>query len=285
MSVFRIGFLPRNESFVFPGCEVMAVPHYADVAEAIKKCRLPNCDPVEGFVYPERGQHLFRLPASHEIRLNDETYVTGSGREIPAFITHFLGLLHGAWLQFDDWWFDRRVPADARPPFHLTRHEASQVLETGLRTWLKWKPAIRARMTNALYMYCRSRSYDWEWERFAIDYWVTDGLWRTAKQLGRVCEVKPVRHAEQMNYLCDGLGLHQDAQRVAQIVDLRNELMHEALWDGGQPGTARSSVTLEAPPNLHRFNLRVFLALLGIRAGFVATPWHFGGTFVLDLKN
>ena len=35
----------------------------------------------------------------------------------------------------------------------------------------------------------------------------------------------------------DRYGLFHDAERMRRIVELRNELFHEALWVGGTPGT------------------------------------------------
>lgn len=134
-----------------------------------------------------------------------------------------------------------------------------------------------------MFMHCRSGSYEWPWERFAIDYWVMDALWKTAQARGRVTQ-SGVSHAQRMSALCEKLGLHSDPTRTKAIVNLRNDLMHEALWDSKQPGESSSPESVEMPLALHRFNTRVFLAILSIPAAFIQTPWSCMGTFKFGLQ-
>ena len=293
MSQFRIGFLLRGSSFRFGDSVVEVLPTYAAPATQVEKE-----GQADGFLYPpvvmravsgqpepaaKRPAHLFQLPASHEIRLDGRATKQPDERQVAAFVMHFLGVLHGVWLQFEDCWFDRRVPVIPHQSFSLTPDEAGRVIRSALDTWLSWPPKERTRVTNALFMHCRSASYDWEWERFAVDYWVTDGIWRTAETL-KLVNSSVGGHAKRINVLCKEFGVHEDANRVRAIVELRKGLMHEALWDEVQPGTARSAVTLEVPWNLRRLNLRLFLAILGVRADFTATPWWCGGTWAFGLK-
>ena len=292
MSRFAVGFLLCDSSFRFDRGLAEVVPTYSERARQVE-----HDSQSDGFIYPpvvmggvhgrpdpatRRPAHLFRLPASHDLTFDASFGLTDATRHVPAFVMHFLGLLHGVWLQFEDWWFDRRVPAIPRQSFYLTPDEVGTVVSTALATWLSWPQPEQARMINALFMHCRSVSYDWEWEGFAVDYWVTDSLWKTAEALELVSPLG--RHAERINVLCDRFGLAKDPDRVKLIVDLRNGLMHEALWDKVQPGTAFSPITIEAPLNLRGLNLRLFLAMLGIRADFIHRGWWYYGTWAFALK-
>ncbi|MEW6251806.1 MAG: hypothetical protein AB1716_14265 [Planctomycetota bacterium] len=81
-------------------------------------------------------------------------------------------------------------------------------------------------------------------------------------------------------------------ERAEAIVTLRDGLFHESLWHGEQPGTVprpkpaepgRTAYDcLELSLNLHALNVRLILALLGVKAKFISTPWSSCGHFPFE---
>ncbi len=60
---------------------------------------------------------------------------------------------------------------------------------------------------------------------------------------------------------------------MEKIVELRNELIHEAVWAGDMPGWPPSGARAHYPRHLHQFNQRLLLALLGIEADYIESEW------------
>lgn len=66
--------------------------------------------------------------------------------------------------------------------------------------------------------------------------------------------------------------LHEST--IKRIVDRRNALFHEALWEGAQPSGGGSSLGFYDVFALHRLNQRLICAVLGYQNLFVCSPWH-----------
>src|SRR5207249_1122143 len=115
-------------------------------------------------------------------------------------------------------------------------------------------------ITNVLFMHSRVPSYEWDWERFTMEYMVFDGCWKLARLR---YHVKDLPHSDRIKTICQRFSIPCDNDLVRRIVTLRNNLLHETLWDGSQPCTAASVDACQQPDNLRRLNQRVIPALLG----------------------
>jgi len=281
----EVGFLDRNLTVEFGSGRVYAVADFEERSRLVKEA-----SNVDGFYYPprewretvrgtrrkkiprtDRPAHLFQLPSSHVIELPGRWSAESYRRGLSAFVMHLLAYLHGTRLQFHDWWFDCRVPVNARQDFFVPERQVGPTLDVALKTWRSWTPRQRRMATNVLFMHCRSPSYDWDWERFMIEYMVTDGCWRlTAPQL-RLRRNPP--HADRISLMCRHFGLRSRKRRFEQFVRLRNELQHETLWAGKMPGTAVPDA-FGAYYDLRRLNLRLIAAVLDLKKKvLVRTAW------------
>jgi hypothetical protein len=135
-------------------------------------------------------------------------------------------------------------------------------------------------MINVLFMQSRAPSYEWDWEQFSIEYMVLDGCYKLATSLGIIKE-KP-SHADRIKALCRTFGIPINDELVGKIVNFRNELFHETLWDGSQPCTAESSFAFVLPFHLRRLNQRLIPALLGYKTQYIQTQWWVLGVFPFD---
>jgi hypothetical protein len=278
------GFLPIDRTITFDDGVIQPAPSLpADIA------LIKQTTHRDGHLYPplihdaalyvfepwgeatERPAHLYRLPVSHVLRLDsipiENTFRLGDG----SFLMHFVGLMFGYRLQFGDWWFDGRLPMFPRhwrvpPP--LNREGA--LLSDGYRLWRTWPPPERTRFTNLLYMHVRSVTYEWDWERFAVNYMVFDGCYRTAVALGLVAQAR--NHAARLDVMLQWLQMPPNNQVMSDLVRFRNDLFHEALWDRRQPGGGSMTGPAQAD-HLSRINDRLLFGLAGYRGPYLTVPW------------
>jgi len=280
----RFGFLNCKWTIEFKGGTVSPVPEFDEIAVQVHKHT--NQD---GFLYPsltrwikesgeeipgtERPELLYQVPASHELSLSTscttEELRIGSG----AFVIHLLAYLFGTRLQFHDWWFDGRIPIQLKThKITFTKATAEDFLSHCYQTWQGfWAEKEQKLLTNVLYMHSRAPSYEWDWERFMIEYMVLDGCWRLAKLWSG--NKDRVKHADRICILCKEFKIPFEDQLVKKIVKLRNDLFHQTLWDGSQPGTTVSEDAFRQPDNLRRLNQRLIPALLGYKTPYVKTGW------------
>ena len=115
-------------------------------------------------------------------------------------IIHLLGYLHGTWLQFSDWWFDSRVPLKQGHNIHFIESTAEHFLSHAYKEWQTWHPTVRQRFTNILFMLNRAPSYEWDWERFVIEYMVLDACYKTGTDLKLF--KKAESHSKRIDRMC-----------------------------------------------------------------------------------
>jgi hypothetical protein len=134
-------------------------------------------------------------------------------------------------------------------------------------------------MTNVLFMHSRAPSYEWDWERFTIEYMVLDGCWKLAESIHGI---KGKYHSDRIEKFCKKFAIPYEVKRVNSLVALRNELFHETLWDRSQPCTAVAADTFLKPYDLRQLNQRLIPALLGYNNRYVHTIWWSRGAFQFD---
>jgi hypothetical protein len=230
-------------------------------------------EPVRG---SRRQALLFTLPITHTILIEDRIRQRDYGHGDEAFLLHALAYLFGTRLQFSKWFVDMRLPVtkDTRD-FFLKYNSASTFLSLAYATWRGWPAEAQGRVVNALYMNSRSPSYEWDWERFAVDYMVFDALYRTAHEVyGVDCQ----SHRDRLTKMCERFGVPVEQNWLTAIYQLRNELFHESLWDGHQPGLATSEDAFRAVQNLRYLNMRLIAGVLGYAGDYLHTEWWRLGT-------
>jgi hypothetical protein len=120
-------------------------------------------------------------------------------------------------------------------------------------------------------MFNRAPSYELDWEHFAIEYMVFDALYKTATELNLTPTTRI--HPERFDRLCSTFNIPENAAKKEQFVDLRNDLMHETLWDGGHPESPDSDEACLCRFHLRRLNQRLIPAILGYGNDFVRSDW------------
>lgn len=300
MKTDRFGFLPCDWTLKFDGGEISPIREITKVRKRVEKLTNPD-----GFLYAphsyrvtlnprtqkrsrkvpgtDRPALLHPVPPSHQLDLTDSMSQEELRRGAGGFLIHLLAYLFGIRLQFHDWWFDSRVPIRMYQThnIHVRPATVEDFLSHSYKTWRNWGPTEQMLMTNVLFMHSRAPSYEWDWERFTIEYMVLDGCWRLAKL---IYGIKGKRHSERIKKLCGKFAIRYDATRVNKLVTLRNELFHETLWDSSQPCTAVVVDTFMKPNDLRQLNQRLIPALLGYNNRYVHTIWWSRGAFQFDSR-
>ena len=161
---------------------------------------------------------------------------------------------------------------------HVNKAVAGDFLSNCYQIWRKWPERKQKLISNLLFMHSRAPSYEWDWERFMIEYMVFDGCW---KLFGYIGEKEP-GHGDRIKTLCDEWSIPSDDTLIKSIVVLRNDLFHETFWDKSQPCTGVSSEAFLQAYNLRRLNQRLIPALLGYNNSYVRTSWWSLGTCLFE---
>jgi hypothetical protein len=218
----------------------------------------------------ERPAQLHRLPASHELRLEQAPIDNDFRRNDGAFLMYLAGYLYGYRLQFYDWWFDGRINMKKSHNVLVRDDKAADFFSKCYSVWKRWPRDTRGYFTNILYMNSRLELYEWDWERFMIAYMVFDACYKQAKEMG---QVKSCSHANRIEKMCKRYGLYCDTSLSGKIAGLRNALFHEALWDGGQPCSSGGLKSFDHTKCLRGINHRLIPAILGYSTEYVGTHW------------
>jgi len=288
------GFLPRWIAVEFSRGAIRPLEHFLRRKAAVEK--RTNAD---GYIYPpyqhtleasmvdgqvrrvprsRRPAPLYRIIPSHSLELrgvaSDRDEVRrGEG----GFVMHFLSLIYGGRYQFFDWWFDGRVQMGK--DFEFASPELERVascIDRALATYDAWSANQRMVATNAMYLFGRTGVHERESDRFQAEYQVADAAWRLAWLDGKIAGGPTGRlppHERRLNELCQACDLAEDPTVVTKLVALRNPLLHEALWDGGMPGTPQSDTSFHASYWLHRLSQRALLAVLGMKGEYLRSAW------------
>jgi len=237
------GYLPYKSNIEFNEGRITPVKEFDKVSKWVD-----NYVNQDGFIYPpierqmkldittmkylgeipksERPALLQRIPPSHELCLysldENKNIREGAG----AFIIHLLAYLFGVRLQFYDWWFDGRVPIKSTHNICFSEKTVEKFLYHCYQIWSSWSEENQKRIINVLYMHSRAPSYEWDWERFMIEYMVLDGCWKLAELVYKLTGKK---HKGRINILCQKFDIPLNETLISDIVQLRNDLFHETL--------------------------------------------------------
>ncbi len=282
------GYLPLDHSFLLSFASVTPLAELSNAVAWVEK--YANKD---GYLYPdivhtrrsydggstfekvpksERPGLLHQLPATHKLELlghPDDQEAARYG--LAGFLMHMLAFLYGYRCHFHDWWLDGRAPLKSTCDYHEPRlDDAIYCLETAAAAWSGWPDRQKTVALNSLFLKTRTYVYELEWERFQAEYQVFDALYALGRDLGYVAKVP---HEERIPAVCRTYGIPIDQGRVDTIVRLRNDLLHEALWDKRMPGEARSQEAFYSSIWLDQLSRRVALAVVGVDGQYVRSAW------------
>ncbi len=295
------GFLDYNHRIDFGDGYIAPLDGFSGVVK--QTYSLKNIE--DGFIYPplvyqpeEKGKETEgtrradwkqQVYPSHMVTFDRPETRISLRRGKGAFLIHLIGYLFGVRLQFEGWWFDGRVHLNRSHSITFQEDTVSDFLKWGLRKWHTLALGERRLFTNILFMHDRIPMYQWDWERFAVEYMVFDGLCKLYESMTNKRH-KNGKHKgkddfNSIDFMCTELGIPFDHAITEEIVDLRNQLFHETLWSNGQPCTAVPGSAFYRALNIRRLNQRLIPCLLDYRSNYTKTNWCTLGTWEFDRYN
>jgi len=287
----QFGYLPAADTVKFSRGMIAPQSEYEAVLIDVAKITHPD-----GHVYPpmsysmtkqphwkkwrkipqtERAAHLHKLPPTHTLKINHDFPDEQTARYGEAgFIMHFLGFIYGFRCQFHDWWMEGRI--NVKGDCDYARPESSHVgncLEKALEMWSSWPSRQKLVAINALFLHTRTQVYENKWERFQSEYQILDAIFSLARETKQIDVRHNISHDKRPSVLCERYGIPADNDKFESIRRLRNDLLHEVLWDGRMPGEARSEVSHLSSYWLHKLTKRIMFAVLGISDDYIRSPW------------
>jgi hypothetical protein len=228
-----------------------------------------------------RPAKFFHMPPSHDISLLHPTDQKSDRYGLAGFVVQSLSFLYGTKLQFFNWFIEGRVPVKTQT-INLALHtsDVETFFHRAVPAWLSYSEINKRRMVNLLFVHSVAGAVEWDWQRFLLEYMVTDACYRIADEIKKC---RAPRHQDRLKALSDSFGLAKDDHWFDFFVRLRNNLFHETLWDGGRLFTSPSSESFYAPLHLRRFNHRLVTVLLCGPGRYTKTKWTSIGTYAYFL--
>ena len=138
-------------------------------------------------------------------------------------------------------------------------------------------------------MHNLSSKYEWDWEKFMMNYTVFDGSFKLFASMNKIKDriktILPpgnkqggrkdrIKHEERFKVLFELYGIPYHEEYINQIIFLRNDLFHQTIWDGGLPTSAEDKYNgFYHHLSLKKINLRIITAILGYQTDFIKEPW------------
>ena len=244
--------------------------YYPPMSEQVSFPDWPDETRKEPVPQTSRPAQLFRLPPSHSLELLSPCSADPHSGDA-AFVVQLLAYLHGTRLQLTDWQFDSRIPLDSNHHVWLTRASIERFVSSAYDNWSAKPPERQLRLTNILYLHAKAPAYDWTWENFLMEYIVTDAIY---DYCSRSYVAIPVEHAGRIRELCSRLGLWcpPDAP-IPELVEMRNSLFHEGLWEGEKPGYKITAPSRDRVFLLRYLNQKLIAAALGGATAYTRSSW------------
>jgi len=296
--VDSFGYLSEKLDFLFDGGSVTTKGDSVEVRKWINS--QTNRD---GYLYPStsytikrdirskqwrripktnRPAKYFHMPPSHNIFLNDQSDQILCRYGLAGFVVHSLAFLFGTKLQFWDWFIEGRIPTRRQTiNIALVPSDVQTFFGRAVPVWQGYSDLNKKRMVNLLFVHSIAGALEWDWQQLQTEYMVTDACYSVANDIGKC---KASGHKARLIALSDAFGLAKNEKWFKLIVDLRNHLFHETLWDGGSPFSPRSPDSLFAPLHLRRFNHRLITALLYGPCKYTKTSWTSIGTYAFSIN-
>lgn len=278
----KLGFLICDHELVAIGVKVTPVDDYHALIADFHE----NRGVSRGWILPpvKRGAHsksektvfkntevfensnIFAMPSTHNIE------VDSGGEDKTKFMILALGLLYGLYLAPADFHYMYRV---AYKPGKLTGIKPVKVdVEKGLshisEKYDQLSTSERAQFYAAIYWFLVGQSASNVWERFDSQYKVLDGIYKISG-IGRCT------HAKRPSELASAYSLDPPSwvaipmhSNTCELVTLRNELVHEAKFNGQPIGYSNPDVNFDI--EFRAFNLKLICSFLGLQTSYVATP-------------
>lgn len=217
---------------------------------------------------PEVPTTRFTLPSTHSL-----VHKTSDNGEQVNFLIVSLGFILGMRFSPEPWGHFYRTPVEDNKlsDLHVSFREAGGCLARFDNFFVNSTPEMRALAWSAINSFQMAQCYTHQFEEFLLQYITLDTIYRAFFQKGWVGYV---RHGARPRAICEHLRIElpdwavTDSRGASQISEVRNNLFHEGVVDGGPMGFGIIRPT-EMPLAMQALNMRAILYLLGVDEPYV----------------
>lgn len=189
------------------------------------------------------------------------------------FIVLFFGKLKGMRLQPKGWRHFYKAPIVRKlADFDPTDAQIIKTLDITSDTWKKYSQQengseIVKQMFSALHWHLFAQLYEHGFERFNAQYMALDACANLATLMRFPgYPVEGLSHSRRAKALCECTGVPEPIWIInGYLAKCRNDLVHEARYNGEPIGFANSQESTELMLELESFVAKVYLCLLGVR--------------------
>lgn len=275
----KLGFLISDHDLVATGVKVTPVDdYYALIADFHENGRVSRgwiLPPVKKVTHSKfekavfkntealENSHIFAMPSTHDIE------VDSGGEDKAKFMILALGLLYGLYLAPNGFHYMYRV---AYEPGKLTgirpvRADVERGLSRISEKYDQLSINDRGQLYAAIYWFLVGQSASNVWERFDSQYKVLDGIYK-------ISGIGKCPHAKRPSELASAYGLNPPSwaaipvhSRTCKLASLRNELVHEAKFNGEPIGYSNPSESFDI--EFRAFNLKLICAFIGLQTPYI----------------
>ena len=268
----KFGFLPEPVAIKEPHFAIRPLADFRQHVDGV--CSATTRD---GFwLYPPcregRSQQRISLPCTHVLEGSDIS------SDVARYLIAVFGLLNGLRLVPEQGIHFYRVCVERHGlvDFVATDRAIRRVLNLAFDLWVNGSDPIRRNLVGALHWHLFSRSYEHSFEVFAAEYTVLDACWK----IHTLMNTEPsTPHALRIARLSKAHDIPLpswaaiDSGNTSYLSRLRNDLIHEALYARHPIGFAVPKGFSRIWLELHWFNSRLLLALLGENGSYIHTQF------------
>lgn len=192
------------------------------------------------------------------------------------FLTQIIGYASGYRVMPSDFWFDGKIPI--KPTHNVVGCQYDKIVSKAHQTWLSFSELAREELLSIFYLYNRSASYHWHFEKFSHDFMIFDSALNFYRRHVQEVGKGKTRYSKFLNLL----DVSYDPESIVKFVDMRNNLFHEVKWGGGAPCFFNSDDVLYSSLELRRMLHAVLGRLIGLEGSYFHSEWKCLGTRFFD---
>jgi len=300
-SIIRFGYWPISKKLEFSGGMIEPIEGLSELIAEVNRTMYSKNDlmypPVHKMQESKDGKTWIEVPnsehaaetyhwhATHTLEFKGPiVYPINNFKENPTFyILQCLGYIEGVRCMPEDWLFFGKLPL--KNVSNTLFKNKGQALEICFQTWNTIPNYSRLHLTNILQFYNSIIGFKWFWERFSHEYSIFDACWRLRYPLNVVNGKTVGGHKNRIKAMLDDLQIQYEEDLIRDIVETRNQLIHELSWHGENFVTEGKSEQLRYVFDLRRMNHRIIGRLLGMSGPYFTSPFTSIGRTYVDQIN
>jgi len=267
----KFGYLLNSSELKVGAVRIKPLPEFDRIVDGYKD----YCENGDGWFYPpltktqpKRTSQYFKLMPTHSAETTD----MASDDHYIRYLILAYGFMYGVYLLPENYLYFNRTPYELRKLNHLVALPGD--IELGMckmsEIYLNSNFYRRKRLFSVVHWFLLSQTYRMKWEFFENQYKVIDCIYGlTFENMNKIPHSnRPVKLAEKYEIEVPDWAIIED-DKTSRLSRIRNELIHEAMFDGEPIGYAlpKENFKLE----FAAFNLKLICGLMGLNTPFMKT--------------